>query len=762
MFNTIKSKILLIVCSTFVVLISVLSIFSFISFKNSEQLIIRSYFYSIAVLVQNLNKEIIKIENNAKDMALLGNLFYTCGKDKSVAGHAIINIFDNYTYSLGGGIWFEPYIVDKNKRLSCIYAYRNKQGKVVIDEEFESESYDYLNQGWYEQIKSKISKQKNIAWSLPYYEKQGSNTLMVTGGSGIYDGDKLIGISTVDLEISSIMDFISKIKPTQNSFVLFADRKNDYILVSTDKYLDNAKLTGASLTNIPWYSDDLNKTRYFKYHNLIYVPYVKVLDNDMILIVNVPANELFGMLIFHSAGLLAVLLLFSICLSLLLYLGLKNNVLKPINKLTDFANKISEGNTNIKIKIEKPLEFAHLANTFDKMTNDIKLITKKQSKIDAELSLARSIQASSLPNIFPPFPDVEQFDIFASMTPAKEVGGDFYDFYFISPEDFMFIIADVSGKGIPAALFMMTTKTLISNIAQTKCPPKEMIEKINHQICENNKEGFFVTLFAGIVNINTGAMTCINCGHNPPLLKRRNGQYEYLNLNANMVLGVVDNIEYELYETTLEKDDKIFLYTDGITEAVNEKDEMYGEQRLPECLNQITHDDVLSYVVNKVKSDVINFSANREQSDDLTMLIFDYKGKSPERVFKSLAIKQCYKPFYTWLHSLCDEWNLSDELSNKLDMCAEEIYANVTFYAYPEKKGTIETRISRDKDSLTVKFIDEGLEYNPLEKDDPDITLPPEERQPGGLGIFMVKQMTSGIAYERTDGQNILTLKFAL
>lgn len=764
MFNTIKSKILIIVCSTFVVLISVLSIFSYFSFRNSEKLIIQSYYYSVAVRVQNLNKEIVKIENNSKDLALLGNLYFNAGKgrNENKAKNVIIKIFDNYQGSLGGGIWFEPYLFDKNKKLYCIYGYRNEKNKIIIDDSFKSESYNYLKKGWYEQISSKITKQKNLAWSLPYFEKEGSNTLMVTAGSGIYSGDKLVGISTVDLEISSILDYISKIKPTPNSFVLFADTQNDYILVSTDKYLDNAKLIGASLSNIPWYNDNLNNTKYFKYHNSIYIPYVKVLDNGMIFIVNVPRNEIFGLMIIHSLLLMAVLLLLSGCLSQLLYWGLKNNVLTPINKLMDFANKISQGNTDIEIKIEKPLEFAHLASTFDKMTDDIKEITKKQTKFGAELSVAKSIQTSSLPSVFPPFPDIPEFDIYASMTPAKEVGGDFYDFYFIGPGKIMFLIADVSGKGIPAALFMMTTKTLINNMAQNKTSPKQLFEEINEKICANNKEKFFVTLFAGILDIQTGELSCINCGHNPPLLKRNNGNFEYLKINSNIVLGVLEDAKFETFETKLESGDKIFLYTDGVTEAMNSNDEMYGEQRLLECLNGIVNDDLLEYVVNKVKTDVDEFEGNVEQSDDITMLILDYKGKSIAKSFKSLAIKECYKPFYTWLHSICDEWKLSEELSNKLDMCAEEIYANVTFYAYPESRGTLETVINKNENEIIVKFIDEGQRYNPLEKPDPDITLPPEERSLGGLGIFMVKQMANDISYKRVDGRNILTLKFLM
>jgi sigma-B regulation protein RsbU (phosphoserine phosphatase) len=203
----------------------------------------------------------------------------------------------------------------------------------------------------------------------------------------------------------------------------------------------------------------------------------------------------------------------------LLYCSLNHYIVNPIGKLTEIAKKIGKGE-DIQIKIEKPEEFAQLASTFDKMTKDIKSVTQERAKINSELSIAKSIQSSSLPNVFPPFPNRKEFDIFASMEAAKEVGGDFYDFFFIDDTKFMFLIADVSGKGVPAALFMMTVKTLINNMAQMDYSPKQLIEIINNKICQTNKQGFFVTVLIGITSITTGKTTLINCGHNLPLIKR--------------------------------------------------------------------------------------------------------------------------------------------------------------------------------------------------------------------------------------------------
>jgi len=765
MFNTLRSKIAIITLGMLAALVVVLSCYSYLYLKHAKSLTIQGGSHATSVIAQGINREIVELEDNSKDLALMGSLFYKAGKDKQIAKQTVVRIFENYDDSLGGGIWFKPYQVSKNEKRFCIYAYRNKDNQVVLDENFNNDEYNYPEQKWYKEISAKVTKSNNVAWSSPYYEKQGSNTLMITVGSGIYDDNgSLIGISTVDWEIETLTKRIANIKPTQNTFSLFADKENDYILVSTDKYLDNKNLIGKSLKNIPWYRDDLKQRTYMEYKGKKYIPYVKNLENGMFLIVNIPKDELFYSAVVSVTVLFIALMFINIVMAILLYIVLRKYIMRPIYKLTEIAHRIGKGETDIKIKVEKPEEFVQLASTFDKMITDIKQITKERVRINSELSIAKSIQASSLPDVFPPFPDRKEFDIFASMQPAKEVGGDFYDFYFIDDDNFMFLIADVSGKGIPAALFMMTVKTLVNNMAQVGYSPKELIETINDKVCASNKQGFFVTMLIGIVNVNTGEISYINCGHNQPLVKSENGEYKYLELDSNIVIGAFENSKFNIHEAKLKKGDTIFLYTDGITEALNSNNEIYGEQNLLESINKSDCDDIET-VAEKVKGDVINYMGTAEQSDDITMLIFKYKNEAITekiKIYKNLAVQENYKPFYDWLHRVCDEWKLSDTLINKIDMSAEEIYANIMFYSYPKNSGIIEVTMSKYSDKVTIKFEDEGVPYNPLEKPDPDITLPPEERPLGGLGIFMVKEMTDNMDYEYKNNRNILTLTFML
>ena len=773
MFKTIKSKILVMSVLMLTVLMFAFACYTLTSRMKTKQLMVQNYSDSVNSFVRDLDERIVKSEDNLKSLALIGGLFYRTDRSYDLTNKVIQRIFENYPETLGGGIWFKPYILDKSKKHVCFYAYRNKDNKIVLDENFAGDEYDYPNQEWYKQIMSRVTPERNIIWTKPYFENLGSYTTMVTAGTGIYIDGELVGIATVDWEIDSIIDEVSKMKPFEktfsmykngaeikNSFALLGDKEYDYVIASTDPYLKN-DIVGHSLKDVPWYADNLYGITYIKYHGKKYVPFYRKLRNGMILVICVPKWEMFKDINSFYRYMFFVLLLIGFIIPAFLYCSLKRNIINPIDKLTDIANKIGKGD-DVKIKIEKPEEFVQLASTFDKMTKDIKLITQERAKINSELSIAKSIQSSSLPNVFPPFPSKKEFDIFASMEAAKEVGGDFYDFFFIDKTRFMFLIADVSGKGVPAALFMMTVKTLINNVSQLNYSPKQLIKIINNKICQTNKQGFFVTVLIGITDISTGETSIINCGHNLPLLKRNDGKFEYLHLEPNIVLGVFEDTDFEVYETVMKPGDIIYTYTDGVTEAINNNNEMYGEERLYNCLNNINTQEPIK-IAHNVKDSITEFTNSNLQSDDITMLIFKYNGTvNNMKTFRQLVTQENYKTFYTWLHDTCQEFNVNNDLANKLDMCAEELFANVAFYAYPEKTGIIDVTFNKSGNNIILEFKDEGIEYNPLEKPDPDINLPPEERPLGGLGIYMVKTMSDEIFYKREDDKNILTLVFKL
>ena len=249
------------------------------------------------------------------------------------------------------------------------------------------------------------------------------------------------------------------------------------------------------------------------------------------------------------------------------------------------------------------------------------LWASRAHKTEAELSVASNIQRDMLPNIFPAFPERCEFDIYATMNPAKEVGGDFYDFFLVDCTHLAVVIADVSGKGVPAALFMVIAKTIIRNQAQSSGSPADIFYRANEQLCENNGEGLFVTAFLGIIDLKTGVMTYANAGHNPPLIGLADGHYEWLNVHPGFVLAGMEGTRYREFQITLSIGSSLFLYTDGVTEATNAALELYGETRLQNALNDeqaagMSPGQLLPYI----KSQVDEFAKGVEQADDITML----------------------------------------------------------------------------------------------------------------------------------------------
>lgn len=292
-------------------------------------------------------------------------------------------------------------------------------------------------------------------------------------------------------------------------------------------------------------------------------------------------------------------------------------------KLLDACREYSGDNT----------EVGDLARSYISMVEDIggyvtnlQKVTAEKERINAELSLASSIQAHMLPCIFPAFPDRDEFDVYASMTPAKEVGGDFYDFFMVDDSHMAVVMADVSGKGVPAALFMVIAKTLIKNYAQSGIKPEEVFTTVNRLLCDGNKAGLFVTAWLGVLELTTGKLTYVNAGHNPPLIKQNGGEFTYLKSRVSFVLAGMETIKYRQNEITIAPGDRLFLYTDGVTEATNSSIELYGEERLSAFMNSHSGENA-EEILHDLKADIYAFQGEAPQFDDITMLMLDYKKK---------------------------------------------------------------------------------------------------------------------------------------
>lgn len=257
---------------------------------------------------------------------------------------------------------------------------------------------------------------------------------------------------------------------------------------------------------------------------------------------------------------------------------------------------------------------------------DLTTVTAEKERIGAELNVATQIQADMLPRIFPAFPEREEFDVYATMNPAKEVGGDFYDFFLVDDDHLAVVIADVSGKGVPAALFMVIAKTLIKNHAQNQEAPGTVFTQTNEQLCEGNDAGLFVTGWMGVLEISTGKFVYVNAGHNPPLLKRAGGTFEWLKSRPGFVLAGMEGVRYRENTLQLEPGDRLYLYTDGVTEATNSHEELFGDERLQNALNEYM-DLPVEQFLPKIKECIDAFVGDADQLDDITMLALDYQSK---------------------------------------------------------------------------------------------------------------------------------------
>lgn len=340
-----------------------------------------------------------------------------------------------------------------------------------------------------------------------------------------------------------------------------------------------------------------------------------------------------------SVGLIMLLIMGFACLiAAAAAMRLSHIIVRPIHKLTQNVRAIEGDNLEFIWEEDTGDEAQILALSFQSLTERIKkyiaevrMITAEKERISAELSVATQIQADMLPCIFPAFPERTEFDIYASMTPAKEVGGDFYDFFLLDDNHLAMVIADVSGKGVPAALFMVISKTLIKNQAQNSRSPREILEKVNNLLYVNNKEGMFVTVWLGIMEIATGKITAANAGHEYPAVRKADGTFELIKDKHGMMAGVMEGIKYTEYEMEIENGGCLFVYTDGVPEATNAQNMLFGTDRMVDALNREPFAPPEQLLVN-VKAAVDAFVGEAPQFDDLTMLAMERKDEPVGRL----------------------------------------------------------------------------------------------------------------------------------
>ncbi|WP_428260158.1 ATP-binding SpoIIE family protein phosphatase [Gallibacter sp. Marseille-QA0791] len=452
---------------------------------------------------------------------------------------------------------------------------------------------------------------------------------------------------------------------------------------------------------------------------------------------------------------------------------LRHAVIRPIQLVTDEVDAFVHNETEVSeklLQISTGDEIEQMAKSVRQMEIDInsyidKLtsVTAERERIGAELDIAAKIQTDMLPSIFPAFPDREEFDLYASMVTAKEVGGDFYDFFMVDDDHLTMVIADVSGKGVPAALFMVVSKTLLKNYAQSGLSAQEVLETVNDRLYENNRADMFVTAWIGILQISTGKMDCANAGHEYPAICRRSGRYERLKDRHGFVLAGMENIPQHGYEILLEPGDRLFLYTDGVPEATGPNEEMFGPARMLDALNAAVNMDPKDTILT-VKRRIDRFTEDCPQFDDITMMCLQYRGAESARLHDSItlaAIDENIPKVTEFAEMKMQAADVPVRTQMQINIAIDELFSNIAHYAYPQETGEAAVDIDIDgaQRAVELTFRDRGIPYDPLAKEAPDVTGSAEEREIGGVGIFIVKQSMDEMFYEYRDGQNILRIR---
>lgn len=722
--------------------------------------------------------------------------------------------------------------VYENSSLNSIY-YTTKEGILFSFDSNSGEVLDKLEKGqsplylqdyepreseWYKN--SCMDEKGSVRFSSTYLDSTGN--LVVTCSQPVYRQDEYMGVMAIDIFLGNLEDdLIGTDDIKYDGFVEIADSSGNVIvspnLTENKESYEHINILTDEAEGLMDFAEDMvaggTDTKEFIYNGqesqVIYMPVeytgwsIAVIFNtdmvledifqryDYIMEANTTTEKnvediIEGIMVFFLVGAIVIM-----AAGALLARLVSLRITRPIGALIKDVNVISDGNLDYRVSINTGNELEELGEAFNKMTlslsehmDNLKRVTADKERMSTELDVASQIQLSLLPEQLPETDRESFFDVCAFMKPAKEVGGDFYD-YFTTDENHLWLVAaDVSGKGIPASLFMMMGKTLIKNMATTIGTPAEILKAANSQLNEHNDAMMFITCFVCVIELSTGRMTFANAGHNFPFYCTNGSEYIKIENTPDLPLAVLEDTDYKNHYMDLKEGDRLFLYTDGVTEAMSENGCLYGDKRLCSVLNDTGRKRCEgAEILQAVREDIKSFSENAEQADDITMLIFlfikrreskhEIDGKESSLYFDGVedavnlgdSIKVSAN-----LHELSRVIGFVEERLNPggfskeyvitMKLITDELFSNIAKYAYDGKENRDGEAVITVKvcngESAEIIFEDCGKPYNPLEQKEPDVTLPGEERTEGGLGIYLVRNMSDEMEYEYREGRNVL------
>ena len=600
------------------------------------------------------------------------------------------------------------------------YSYRDPGTGEILSRSLATEEYDYPSKEWF----TKAIETGSGYWSEPYIDVGGGEILMTTYSIPVRDGKgQVAAVLTADISLEWLTSYVGGNKVYPEAFNMVISRMGEIIVCPVETLVMNKTVqeaskdfgdqerVGAVIRSMMSGESGMLEIRGKASNNHVYFAPVDRTGWSMSIVI--PDSEIFG-------------------------------EIKKTRRLVEL------------LQILGLLMLVTILGFAAKSQNEYKNLSEKKEKMENELNIARSIQMSMIPKTFPPFPDRDDLDISAVIVPAKEVGGDLYD-YFIRDGKLYFCIGDVSGKGVPAALVMAVTRSLFHSVATHEHTSAHIVNTMNKSMSEMNDSNMFVTFFCGILNLEDGHLDFCNAGHNAPVII--SGARKELELIPNLPLGIMEDFIFKSQHTVLKDDDALFLYTDGLTEAENINQDLFGEERMMDVLS--TRRDSTNHLKAMAKA-VKQFVGDAPRSDDLTMLFIHYIKSEPGVLKRHLTLENeigQISRLSKFISDIATTRELDEDLAMNINLAMEEAVTNSIMYAYPEgTRGEIEVEARVDDNTIEFTISDNGMEFDPTARPEPDINARAEERPIGGLGIFLVKNIMDSVSYTREKNTNILRL----
>ena len=602
------------------------------------------------------------------------------------------------------------------------YAARNMETGEIRMLSLATEEYNYPTKEWF----TKPVELNDSYWSEPYFDENGGDILMTTFSMPVKDKNgEVAAILTADISLDWLTELIGEIEVYPNAFNMVVSRSGQIMVCPAETLVMKTTIDQIALESGDY--EALNRVnqamlsgqsgempvRYQGQTNHVYFSPVERTGWSLSIVL--PEKELYSGV--RRVGMIVKLLQ-------ILGLAMLIVILREVAK-----NQVKYQRMN-----------------------------EQKERMENELHIAREIQMAMIPKTFPPFPDRTDLDFAASIVPAKEVGGDLYD-YFIRDEKLYFCIGDVSGKGVPASLVMAVTRSLFRAMSAHEASPQRIVTAMNDTISESNENSMFVTFFCGVLDLATGHLRYCNAGHNPPLILT--DDIRLLPVQANIPLGIMYGYAFGEQDTQLRYDDSLLLYTDGLTEAENLQLQQFGLERVESVLrtrrSSQEHLEALQTAVSE-------YVGEAPQSDDLTMLFIRYlPNEEPFHQERHLVLHNDIRQIpqlADFVESIAQEKQLSQSLSMNINLALEEAVSNVMLYAYPKgTDGMVDVDAILFKEALEFIIVDSGVPFDPTVAPEIDLNAPVEERPIGGLGIHLVRQLMDVVSYERKENRNYLRMK---